>query len=287
VADEEVRVQGQQGGAVASVIPAVPCGAMAQELAGKFSIHGGSYSFSTACTSSANAICYAMRAVNCGRIPAAVVVGIECFNRTTLYGFEGMNLLSVDALRPFDRERSGLVLGEGVAALVVTSDAHCGEQAGWRNVSLRGGATGCDPYGFTCSSPESMATVMHEALAEAQLGADEVVLVKAHATGSESNDEAEAKAMRSVFATGMPHVTALKGALGHTLGACGVVETVALLSCLRRGRIPTATGFSAADPQLGVSLLTDTAHFSGGSVMMNHFGFGGNNCSFLLEVVHP
>lgn len=253
-------------------------------LSRELGLAAGEVTFSTACTSSANALLQAVQAVRAGWMPAALVVGMEFFNRTTLLGFDSLQLLSRRGYRPFDRQRSGLVLGEGIGAVVVAKEGLFPGSDRLQGIAFLGGASGCDPQGVTCSSAESMARVMVEALADAGTDAAQVALIKAHGTGSESNDAAEAKAMRQLFADALPPLTTLKGALGHTLGASGVLELVALLSCLREGKVPPTPGFSEVDPALDCRPLTQATPFSGGPVMLNYFGFGGNNTSLLLEV---
>jgi 3-oxoacyl-[acyl-carrier-protein] synthase-1 len=269
-------------GAVA--LPHHHYGDMTRHLCNQFGLAAGEYTFSTACTSSANALLYAAQAVRAGQMKAALVVGVECFNRTTLLGFDSLQLLSRSGYRPFDRERSGLVLGEGIGAVVVVDREELPLSCEWEGVDFIGGANGCDPEGITCSSAGSMARVMAQALAESRTEASQLVLIKAHGTGSESNDAAEAKAMQQLFRHGLPPLTTLKGALGHTLGASGVLELVALITCLKAGMVPPTSGFSETDPALGCRPLTKAAAFSPGRVMLNYFGFGGNNTSLVLEV---
>jgi 3-oxoacyl-[acyl-carrier-protein] synthase-1 len=282
--DEQQLKRDLRQGDDAPLFPYSFCGDPAQQLAQRFALRGGAYSFNTACTSSANALLYAQQAVRSGSVSAAVVVGVECFNYTTMYGFDSLQLLSREQYRPFDRQRSGLVLGEGIGALVVTSARLLSDAAEWGDVVLLGGDNGCDPNGMTCSSAESMAQVMEGALSAAGVDRGEIALIKAHATGSESNDAAEAHAMRLVFGDSPPDFTALKGALGHTLGASGVLELVALAASLRRGAIPPTAGFSQQDEALGVSPLMQCKAFRGGAVMCNYFGFGGNNSSLILAL---
>jgi 3-oxoacyl-[acyl-carrier-protein] synthase-1 len=284
IADEEQRLHRLLNQGEVSTIPDSLCGDMAQQLARRFSLRGGVYSFNTACTSSANALLYARQAVASGQVPAALVVGAEFFNHTTLYGFDSLQLLSRDNLKPFDRGRNGLVLGEGVSAIVVTSEKQELGSAEWGDIIVHGGDNGCDPNGMTCSSAESMASVMAGALQNAGYCNDDIALVKAHATGSESNDAAEARSMHLQFGAKLPEVTALKGSLGHTLGGSGVLELVSLAACLRRGEIPQTSGFSELDPELDITPLRQNKTFSGGPVMLNYFGFGGNNTSLILEV---
>lgn len=268
----------------ALALPHQRYGDFARQLSHRFDLRAEEYTFSTACTSSANALLYAAQAIRSGKIPSALVVGVEGFNHTTLLGFNSLQLISRNGYRPFDRRRDGLILGEGIAAVVLTArDTHAAAP-GWEGVSFLGGANGCDPTGITCSTAESMARVMHLALEQASTSAAQVALIKAHATASVSNDAAEAAAMQLVFDAGQtPPLTSLKGSLGHTLGASGVLELVALTGCLKAGFMPPTSGFSAVDPALDCLPLTRATPFPGGTVMCNYFGFGGNNTSFIME----
>ena len=257
-------------------------GDLALRLGEYFSLGGGEHTVSTACTSSANALLLAAEAIQDGACRAAVVVGEETLNQTTLLGFEGMLLLSSDQCRPFDRARNGMLPGEGLAVVVLVAEAFL---PGHTCPRWLGGATGCDPQGITCSSAEAMASVMQQALRQAGLEPGDIALLKAHGSASQNNDAVEAAAMHQVFGSKLPAITALKGALGHSFGANGLVEMLALLACLQRGAIPPAHGFAEVDPALDCRPLVQPTGFSGGAVMFNQFGFGGNNTSLILEFV--
>jgi len=259
-------------------------GDIAHHLMQTHRLHGGDYTFSTACTSSANALLYAGQMVAIGKLDHAVVVGVELFNRTTLFGFDSMQLLERGGYRPFDAQRNGMVLGEGVSAVVISNAA----QGDLRhNVRLLGGASNSDPQGITGSTAAMMASAMSDALAAASVDAKAIDLVRSHGTGSLSNDQSEAEALHAVFGEDLPPLVALKGALGHTLGACGIVELVALLACLEQGSAPATVGFRETDEELQCTPLTTPLPFVSGKVMLNHFGFGGNNTSLLIEVAAP
>ena len=117
-----------------------------------------------------------------------------------------------------------------------------------------GGASLCDVYHPTRANPDGsgMARCMSAALADAGVPAASIVAIKAHGTGSSDSDIAEAAAMRKVFAR-LPPFTALKRYLGHTLAACGAIETIALLAALQTGKIPSTAGFETVDPEIGIS----------------------------------
>ncbi len=281
--DEQRYLQGEDG---ACPLRGRRQGVLAEQLAAAFSLGAGCYTLSTACTSSANALLLAGEAIAAGDCRAAVVATEEGFNQTSLRGFDGLMLLADEHCHPFDVDRDGMVPGEGAGVVVLLDSTLLPADSPWQGLRWRGGASACDPEGITCSSAGAMAAVMAQALDDAGAQKEEIALLKAHGTGSLANDATEAEAMRAFFADELPPFTLLKGPLGHTLGACGLLELVALLACLRAGYAPPAHGCHVVDPQLGCAPLREAMPFAGGLVMLNQFGFGGNNTSLLLEVSH-
>ncbi|WP_051361852.1 beta-ketoacyl synthase N-terminal-like domain-containing protein [Solimonas soli] len=249
----------------------------ARELRTALGARGPYYTLNTACSSAANALLYAAFALRDGLVDAALAVGIEEENRLSQQGFFSLMLATRERSRPFDVARDGIVLGEGAAALHLSADR------GGARWQLLGGASLCDASHPTNPSAERIADTIHAALDDAGVAAAEVSAVKAHGTGTRANDQAEALGLRRVFGDAMPPLTSIKPVLGHTLGACGALETVAFTACLERGRVPPTAGFADADPELGVAPLRAAAPWRGGVALLNYFGFGGNNCALLLR----
>lgn len=253
----------------------------AQDLHAHFAMQGPHYTLSTACSSAANALFYASLALRHGQLDDALVVGIEQENRLSQQGFFGMMLATRESCRPFDLDRSGIVLGEGAAALHLSTRA---EGARWQ---LLGGASNCDTLHPTNPAPDKIAATMRMALADAAVCATDISAIKAHGTATRANDLAEALGLKLAFGATPPPFTSLKPVLGHTLGACGALETAAFIACLDRGLIPPTRNFEAPDPELGISPLQAAQPWHGGAVLLNFFGFGGNNCSLVLQRIAP
>jgi 3-oxoacyl-(acyl-carrier-protein) synthase len=254
-------------------------GKFAARIAQRFGIRGGEFTFNTACTSSANALLYAARFLERGRARFVLVLGVEGFNRFTVAGFHGLMLLSPTHIRPFDKERDGSVLGEGVAAAVL-GGARPSRASAFR---LLAGSNACDAQGITASSPEVMAAVMRQCAERAGVPLTSIDAIKAHGTGTPANDTAERDALRAVFDDEVPDFTALKPHLGHTLGAGGVLELVAMTACLCAGFVPPTADFSLPDAPHEPQPLTTAKPFVQGNVMLNYFGFGGNNTSLMIS----
>lgn len=261
-----------------SVLPALaPPGSVALRVAGDLGIQGPVLTLSTACSSSANALLVASAMLRRGDAPYALVIGVEGLSVSALSGFHALMLLDAHGCRPFDAQRRGMQLGEGVGVVLLQADDH-------GTARLLGGANLCDTHHMTSATPDgsAMRAVMEMALADAGLRPEDVILIKAHGTGSLDNDTAEAAAMHSLFGTQIPPFTGIKRYVGHTLGACGTIELAAFLGCLRAGFVPPTAGFTQADAELRVTPLTEAQAAPSGPVMLNFFGFGGNYASLLL-----
>lgn len=261
-----------------AVLPALaPPGSVALRVAGDLGIQGPVLTLSTACSSSANAFLVANALLRRGEARYALVIGVEGLSVGALSGFHALMLLDAQGCRPFDAERRGMQLGEGVGAVLL-------DAAGGDIDRLLGGANLCDTHHMTSATPDgsAMRAVMEMALANANLKKEDVKLIKAHGTGSLDNDTAEAAAMRSLFGRQIPPFTGIKRYIGHTLGACGAMELAAFLGCLRAGFVPPTAGFTQPDTALGVTPLTESQAAPNGPVMLNFFGFGGNYASLLI-----
>jgi len=241
---------------------------------------GDTYTYNTACTSSANALLHAVRMLELSWYPHALVVGAELANRTTLTGFAGLQLIA-RAMRPFDAQRSGLVLGEGIGAVILSRQVK-----GVHDLRIHSSASNCDTYSITTANPDghSVASVLNQALQRARLQPQQICGIKAHGTATPAGDMAEALGLREVFSE-LPPVTALKAYLGHTLGACSVVELALYAAALRAGFQPAAAGFETSDPVLGLHPLISEVEARPGYYLFNQFGFGGNNTVLVLEKI--
>lgn len=275
VGEEECRAQLLATGR--HDLPIHPLGGLARRLARELRVRGAVLTLSTACSSSANAALVGADLIRRGAAKRALALGFEALSAVSLGGFYSLLLLDPEGCRPFDRDRHGLQLGEGAGALLL--------EAGEGGTQLAGGANLCDTHHMTSADPSgrAMARVITEALAAAGVHASDIVAVKAHGTGSADSDAAEAAAMHTVFGGRLPPATALKRDLGHTLGACGTIETAAFLACLETGFIPPAAGFRVVDPALGVAPLSAPLGAAPGHYLLSFFGFGGNYAALVVR----
>jgi 3-oxoacyl-[acyl-carrier-protein] synthase-1 len=255
-------------------------GKIAAKIVDRFGIGGNCYSFTTACTSSANALLYAASMIETRQTKRALVVGYDLFNNLGFYGFEALKSIASTEYRPFDRNRDGLILGEACGAIVLEGSRR---KAG--DFMHLGGANLCDTFSVTSHDAEGsvVAETMKRALRQANLGVSDICVVKAHATGTESNDSSEAAAMRLVFGDEIPPVTCVKPFVGHTAAACGVVEQILFTESVKAGFVPSTPGFREVDEQVNLRPIAENMEAGVGNFMLNYFGFGGNCTTLILS----
>lgn len=247
----------------------------AKDIAKEFALNDFTMTVSTACTSSINAVLEARNLINSGVFDYAIVVGVEVFSEMMSSGFSSMKLLSLESQKPFDTNRDGLVLGEAIAAVLVGRD-----ESPW---SVRGGYSNCNSLNITSVSPsgEEYAEVMNRAMEYAEVTSSDIIALKTHATSTPTNDMSEINAISKVFDSDITF-TAIKPYIGHTLGACGVLELAIFMSCVDDGFIPKTINHRDSIIKEYVPIKEHKA-CDAGIFMLNYFGFGGNNTSVIIQ----
>lgn len=246
--------------------------AFADKVATWLNWSGPVYVISTACTSSLNALIAAQALLDAGEATDALVLGVELDNRLTVGGFAALQLLSSGSSKPFGATRDGLVLGEAVAALRLSTRP----AAGW---TMLGGANVVDGSQPTGASAAAVVSMYQRALEASGLAAEAIDLIKVQAAGSPGNDAVEAQGLRDAFAV-VPALVSLKSAIGHTMGASGAAEIALLTVCLEQGVWPKYA--DETDAGLGV-VLTAAAPDKARRVLATILGFGGSHASVVLE----
>ncbi|MEU6177758.1 beta-ketoacyl-[acyl-carrier-protein] synthase family protein [Streptomyces coeruleorubidus] len=256
-----------------------PVVGLADAVAREHGFLGPSSVVATACASGNSALAYAAEAIRAGRTDVMIAGGADELSTGIMMMFASLRSLTDDALRPFDRNRSGLVVSEGAAALVLESYEHARLRGARVYAELAGWASACDAHHMTAPHPQGRGArrSLERALAMSGVSLDRVGHVSAHGTGTPSNDSVEAAAVRAVFGERGPAVSSLKGALGHTQGAASAIEAVACVLALRDGVIPPTANLVDPDPDCAVDLVYGAARQAPLEVVVNNaFGFGGN-----------
>jgi 3-oxoacyl-[acyl-carrier-protein] synthase II len=264
-----------------------PLHAAASHVAQEFGLMGGVSVVSNACASSAVAVALGMEQIRSGRAAAAIVGGYETLSPLSCAGFGAMrNSSPGNRIRPFDRDRDGLLLGEGAGVLLLESAERCRRRGGEVHARLLGYGLASDSYHPTAPDPSGRgaATAMSQALEDGRVEAAEVDYVNAHGTATRYNDRMEVYAARRVFgerARRLP-MSSTKSMIGHTLGAAGAIELIASILAMRGGFVPPTINFENPDPACELDCVPNEARALPIRLFMsNSFGFGGTNCSLL------
>jgi 3-oxoacyl-[acyl-carrier-protein] synthase II len=266
----------------------------AVNLAQFFGIRGRVISTCSACTSASHAIGYGYEAIRAGRHELMLCGGAEEMHFSHAAIFDILYATSThyndrpgEGSRPFDAARDGLVVAEGAATLILESEEHARKRGAHIYGEVIGFGTSCDGQHVTMPSPEGMATAMNNALADARISSDDVDYINAHATATEAGDIAESQASMKVFGDRVP-ISSTKGHTGHTLGACGALESAFCLSMMNEGFLVPTRNLETVDPRCAPLnfLRGDCVEAPSLEIMMNNnFAFGGINTSLLFRRV--
>jgi nodulation protein E len=247
----------------------------------QFGIQGPSYTISTACASSGHAIGQAFHMVRSGVAPVAIAGGCEApLYFGNLKAWEAMRVISKDTCRPFSADRTGLVLGEGAAMLVLEPLETALARGAKPIAEIVGFGMSSDACHITQPSAEGPARAMRLALRDARLAPEQISYINAHGTATEVNDRIETAAIRLVFG---PHadklaVSSTKSMHAHTLGAAGAIEAAASALTLAKGIIPPTVNYTRPDPACDLDFVPNTARTQQvGACLSNSFAFGGLN----------
>ena len=259
-------------------VPRVMPNAPASHLSMEFGLRGPSYAVASACASANHAIGLAADTIRAGRADVMLTGGADASLVVGVFKcWEALRVLSADTCRPFSRDRSGLVLGEGAGILVLEDWGHAQRRDAPILAELAGSGMSADGLDLTAPDAAGAAFAMRAALDDAGLDATQVGYVNAHGTGTRLNDRTESAALHQVFGR-PPPVSSSKSMIGHCLSAGGALEAVATVMALRDGVLPPTVGFREADPECDVDCVPNVARPAAiQAALSNSFAFGGLN----------
>lgn len=245
------------------------------------------YTISNACSASLYALALGADLLEQEAADTVVVAGVDVLTESMVGLLDRVHVVPPDRLRPFDRDRTGVLLGDGAAAVVLRRPAGAAP-AGVRG-TLRAVGVSCDASHVTAPDPPGLTAAMRQAHRLAGVKPEQVDLVLMHGTGTRLNDRAEATALATVFGehAGAPLVTAIKSMTGHTSGASGLVGVVVAVESIRRGVVPPTVGLDhpAAESARFRFPRGAAAPWQGSVAQVNAFGFGGVNAVAIVEAV--
>ncbi len=255
-------------------------------VARRFGLGGPCYGVSTACTSGLTALIEAGELVASSVVAEAVVVAADTITGFTRDGFKSLKALAKTNCHPFDKNRDGLVLGSAAAACLLRRFDPGSRPE--RTVSLVGWGMSADAMHRTAPDRAAggLIRAIRSALSMAGLGPEAIDAVVLHGTGTRYNDEMEATAMRTLFSH-RPALSGIKGLIGHTLGAAGLIETLLAGQCLTTGMVPPMVGLQQTEyPDLNLVIQSGPARPIK-YLLKTASGFGGLNAAVILSQTEP
>ena len=265
-----------------------PCHVLTAHVGCELQVSGINMVIPAACAAGNYAIAYAFDALRSGRADLMLAGGVDAFSRLAFTGFARLGALAPDVCQPFDRNRKGMIPGEGAAMMVLEPLDRAVKRNARIYAEVLGYGQSCDAYHITSSHPQGNgpARAMEKALNDSGLNPQDVSYISAHGTGTRTNDRIETAAIKRVFkeeAYRIP-ISSIKSMLGHTLGAASAIEAVACALAVFHDTIPPTINFQEPDPECDLDYVPNEARTHSTRVAMNNaYGFGGYNSSLILS----
>ena len=274
-------------------IPMGICNMPAGNVAIDLGLKGSSLAIVTACASSTHSIGEAYRTIKHGYEDVIFAGGVEAaITPTAIAGFENMKALSnaTDKTRasiPFDKERTGFVMGEGAGVVVLEELEHAKKRGAKIYAEVIGYGATSDAYHITSPEPdgEGATRAVKRALKDAGIDSVEVDYINAHGTSTHLNDSIETKVVKNVFGENSKvRVSSTKGNTGHLLGAAGAVEAIISVKAIEEGILPATINYKEKDEECDLNLVVNQCEKQNINIAMsNSLGFGGHNASIIFK----
>lgn len=244
----------------------------------------------TACTSGSQAVGYAYEAIEDGRADMMIAGGAEELSAPDAAIFDTLGATSCLNTTPeltpkaFDKDRDGLVIGEGSGTLIVEDMEHAVKRGAHIYAEIAGFATNADGTHITSPNPETQAVALEMALADASISSDKIAYVNAHGTATDHGDKSESEAVYKAFNRAVP-ISTTKSYIGHTLGACGAVEAWLTINMMNTGWFHPNCNLVNVDPECAPLdyIMGSGREMKAEYVMSNNFAFGGVNTSLIFK----
>lgn len=251
----------------------------------EFKARGANYLIPTACAAGNYAIGWGADLIKGGDLNFALAGGADAFSTVAFTGFQRIYAMSPDVVRPFDKNRRGMMQGEGAGILFLESYRSAVQRNAKIYAEILGYGLYCDAYHPTAPDPKGIARTMEKALKEAGLAYKDVDYISAHGTGTVPNDKAECEAIRSVFKERYKEVmvSSIKSMLGHTMGAASAIEAAACCLAAKYDVVPATINYETPDPECDIDCVPNSARKAIVRVALNNgFAFGGNNACVVI-----
>lgn len=251
-----------------------------------FKLGGPNYLIPTACAAGNYAIGYGFDFIKRGDLDFAIVGGADAFSKLAFTGFQRVYAMAREKCQPFDKNRKGMLVGEGAAILFLESLDSALQRNADIYAEVPGYGISCDAYHMTASKVEGIEKAMQKALKYTRIKKEEIDYINAHGTGTPGNDKTECTAIKHVFKkeyNSIP-ISSVKSMLGHPMGAASALEAVACCLTVKEDIIPPTINFETPDPACDIDCVPNKSRIKRVNVALNNaFAFGGNNSCLVVQ----
>ena len=243
---------------------------------------------SCACASASSAIAEASRIIESGQHDCILVVATDAVTEFVFSGFSALMALDKLRARPFDKNRSGLSLGEAAGFILLMSQSRAKKEKRTILAQVAGWGLSGDANHMTgpARNAEGLIQAITGALKKAKISPDQIGAISGHGTGTLYNDAMELTAFKNIFRNRIVPVYSIKGGTGHTLGAAGLVETIVALKAQQESTIPPTVGLKDVDAQATGWASSLARKLKQSTILLNNCGFGGINAALILKTLN-
>ncbi|HYK91674.1 MAG TPA: beta-ketoacyl-[acyl-carrier-protein] synthase family protein [Acidobacteriota bacterium] len=267
--------------------PRYPCHVIPSNVAIELDLHGPCLMIPTACAAGNYAIGYGFDMIRTERADLILGGGADPFSRITYMGFARLGAIAPDRCQPFDKNRQGMIPGEGAAILVLEALDAALARSAHIYAEILGYGVSCDSHHMTAAHPqgEGAMRAMASAMRESGVSLKDVDYISAHGTGTPTNDRVESLAVRRLFGECADKVpmSSIKSMIGHTMGAASAIEAAACALSIETGIVPPTINYEVPDPECDLDYVPNQARRVDPRVVLNNaYAFGGNNASLCM-----
>lgn len=249
-----------------------------------YGVNGINLVIPTACAAGNYAIGYGYDLIREGRVDMAITGGADAFSRIAFTGFSRLYAMSPDICQPFDKNRRGMLVGEGGAALILEPLDVAKKENLPIYAEILGYGLSCDAHHMTIPSEGGITRCMENALKETKIDPNEVDYISAHGTGTQQNDKNESFAIKKVFADKKVMVSSIKSMLGHCMGAASGIEAATCCMAVKEDIVPPTINYQTPDPECDIDCVPNEARKAKVNIALNNaYAFGGNNACVVFK----
>jgi len=263
-----------------------PANVLSSNVGIELELLGPNYVIPTACAAGNYSIGYAYDLLKAGEAEIMLAGGVDAFSRIAFMGFNRLYAVAPEECQPFDRNRKGMMVGEGAGVLVLEPLERALKRKANIYAEILGYGLSCDAHHMTAPDTEGIAKSIEKALSQSRLNKEDVDYISAHGTGTPLNDKVECAAIKKVFGeyAGKIPVSSIKSMLGHTMGAASAIEAIACCLSVKSDVIPPTINYRTPDPECDIDCVPNVSRRKKVEVALNDASaFGGNNASLALK----